>query len=255
MWVNQGAVPTVKTALQRIRRKFQTSATSSGTSEQPQDACAADVHPFDLQHGVDTSGLIWGEHLTTGKRNDEWNTAYYGIAPSVFHAAIDSLPIEHTRFTLCDIGSGKGRGVLLATRYPFRNVYGIEIVPELHAIALQNLGNYTGEMSPQTRVELLNKDATEFIFPIEPLVLFFYHPFCRPVLQQVLQNLGRSLKEHPREVFVVYINPELRGVLDRTSFLEKVSEVTLAMAREDYLADRVGSSVEECAIYCSRDVV
>src|SRR5579875_1516561 len=27
-------------------------------------------HPFDLDHGVDTSGLIWGEDLPSGNPND-----------------------------------------------------------------------------------------------------------------------------------------------------------------------------------------
>ena len=41
-------------------------------------------HPFDVQNHVQTSGLVAGRHLGTGHEHDEHNTAYYGIAPSVF---------------------------------------------------------------------------------------------------------------------------------------------------------------------------
>ncbi len=252
MWVNQGAVPTFKTAVQRLRQKLRPASQRSAAAESAPAHADTAIHPYDAQHGVETSGLIWGEHLASGRRNDTWNTAYYGIAPSVFHAAMRSLQIEHARFIFCDIGSGKGRAVLLAAEYPFREVIGIEIAPELHAIASRNIGSFTPRENLRAPIILLNEDATEFQFPLEPLVLFFYHPFCKPVLQQVLRNLDASLQAHPREVYVVYINPELRGVLDNTAFLERISEATLTMDPEDHLADRVGSTVEECAIYQSR---
>lgn len=247
MWANHGAASTVKAAFGRLKR----SATPAATVLM-ESASASEIHPFDLQHGVETSGLIRGEDLTSGRRSDAWNTAYYGIAPSVFHAAMGSLPIDFARFTFCDIGSGKGRAVLLAMQYGFHAVWGIEVTPALHAVAVRNLKTYCPPNAPKGGVRLLNIDAAEFVFPPGPLVVFFYHPFCRPVLERVLRNLHSSLKRRPREAFVVYINPEVRRVLDAAPFLEKLSETTLELAIEDRLADRRSSSVEECAIYRSR---
>ena len=45
-------------------------------------------HPFDLEHGTRTSGLIAGHHLSSGHRHDRHSTAYYAVAPSVFKAMI-----------------------------------------------------------------------------------------------------------------------------------------------------------------------
>jgi hypothetical protein len=42
------------------------------------------VHPFDLRHGVDTSGLIGGRRLSSGRTHDRHITAYWGTAPSAF---------------------------------------------------------------------------------------------------------------------------------------------------------------------------
>jgi hypothetical protein len=250
MLINQGFFATLRTAATRLRNRGRRQQVDSA-SDANVAAQRPAIHPFDLQYGVETSGLIWGEHLRSGERNDRWNTAYYGIAPSVFQAAIARLPINFHEFAFIDIGSGKGRAVMLATQYPFAEIYGVELAPELHAIAEANLRIFLGGRAVQPRVRLECMDAVKFALPERSLVLFFYHPFCRPVLKRVLRNLGVSLRARPRPAYVIYINPELRELLDHASFLEKISEGTLAMDAEDELADRIGSSVEECAVYRS----
>ena len=106
------------------------------------------VHPFDQMHGVDTSGLVPATHLATGHANDEHITAYYGVAPSILRALIGAWrasgpphPIED--YIFIDVGAGKGRGLLVASEYSFRKVAGIELNPELAAIARQNVEHWT----------------------------------------------------------------------------------------------------------------
>ena len=209
------------------------------------------IHPFDQRYGVETSGLIWGEHLASGSPNDRWSTAYYGIAPSVFHAMLAQVRDSIPGAAFIDMGSGKGRAVMLASQFPFADVFGVELSPELHAVATANLAAFQAKAPAATRVHLHRGDAAEFEFPLQPLVLFLYHPFCKPVLQTVLMSLEQSLREHPRPAHILYINIELRGVLDRAPFLTRTFSETLAMSAEDQMADRVGSTVEECAIYTS----
>ena len=101
-------------------------------------------HEFDRQYGVDTSGLVWSVDLKTGSPNDAWNTAYYGIGPSVFHHVMAQVlePLQRTA-TFIDLGCGKGRAVLLASQYPFAQVIGVEIAPQLHRIAVENAARYS----------------------------------------------------------------------------------------------------------------
>ena len=101
-------------------------------------------HPFDLEFGVRTSGLVAGRHLKSGHRHDRHNTAYYGIAPSVFEALMKrwrksgpAALIEE--FSLIDIGAGMGRAVLMAAEMPFRAVVGVELNATLAGIARRNL--------------------------------------------------------------------------------------------------------------------
>jgi SAM-dependent methyltransferase len=251
MVANYGWRAAATTARRHLRAKLNRHHSSTGgdpTLWQP-----TDEHAFDREHGVDTSGLIRGEALVTGSRNDRWNTAYYGIGVSVFHRVVEQVPARiREGATFIDLGCGKGRALLLASGYRFRQVVGVEIAPSLHGIAVENARRYRSMHPEVAPIDVLLGDAARYVFPSGPLLLYLYHPFCRPVLDQVLKNLGESLEREPREVAVVYINDELRDAFDRAPFLDRIWTATVAMDLMDCLADRVGSSAEDCTVYLSR---
>ena len=251
MVANHGWRVAAATARRRLRAKL--TRRHPGPEADPTPWQSTDQHAFDREHGVDTSGLIRGEALATGGRNDLWNTAYYGIGVSVFHRVLEQVPARlRAGATFIDLGCGKGRALLVAAGYPFRQVVGVEISPLLHGIAKENARRYLAKHPEAPPIELLLGDAAGYAFPSGPVLLYLYHPFCRPVLDQVLKNLAESLQREPREVAVVYINDELRDALDRAPFLDRVWTATVAMDAMDCLADRVGSSAEDCTVYLSR---
>lgn len=216
------------------------------------DAAPPTMHPFDTEFGTDTSGLIWGEHLPTGHPHDAWNTAYYGIAPSAFRQALELLHERNSltwpRFTFIDLGSGKGRAVLLAAQYRFARVLGVELAPQLHATAVANLTR----ISTVAQAEFLQADAADFPWQQTlrgPLLFFFYNPFSRPVLTKFLATLEISLRDEPREVYLLYINPELDAELVRRPHIEKLWQQTIDISEADQLADRFGSTTETVAAY------
>src|ERR1700691_1972444 len=99
------------------------------------------VHPFDERFGVDTSGLLY--ELPSGHQHDLYNNGYFAVAPSVLHSVMqalrDRLQLDYRRFSFVDVGSGKGRALLLACDYPFREIMGIELSPELDRVARANI--------------------------------------------------------------------------------------------------------------------
>ena len=257
MVVNHGWAAVMRTARARLRQRLRHG------SSQPSDTTTwlpTAEHEFDRRDGVDTSGLVWGLDLKTGSRSDAWNTAYYGIGPSVFHRVMAQVPESHQRTaTFIDLGCGKGRAVLLASEYSFPQVIGVEIAPQLQRIAVENVARYTaaryaegrGSINPHARAPGRCSSAT-IASPAGPLVVYLYHPFCRPVLEKVVRNLGRSLAAQPGNAAVIYINHELRDALDRAPYLQQVWCATVEMDASDRLADRVGSSMEDCALYLTR---
>ena len=254
MVANHGWAAAMRTAHDHLRRKLRRPAAAAD----PIIWLPTVVHEFDRQYGVDTSGLVWSVDLKTGSRNDAWNTAYYAIPPSVFHRVMAHVPESFLHgATFIDLGCGKGRALLLASEYPFAGIIGVEIAPQLHRAAVENVAGYSAARQVEGRsgappVNVILEDAAPYQFPSGPLVLYLYNPFCRPVLDQVIANLGRSLAREPRPVAVLYINHELHDALDRAPFLRRLWSATIAMDARDRLADRVGSSAEDCAIYLTR---
>jgi precorrin-6B methylase 2 len=105
-----------------------------------------------------------------------------------------------------DIGSGKGRAVLVAATYPFRRVIGVELSSELHEAACANLERNRDRLTCKN-VELVCADALEYEVPDDVSVVFLYNPFTGPVFERVLDKLIASVDRNPRTLRVVYANP------------------------------------------------
>lgn len=76
-----------------------------------------------------------------------------------------------------DLGSGKGRVVLQAARFPFRRVIGVEIAPELTEIAHANIAASRDGLRCQ-EIELVTADVLEYRLPPDVTVAYLYNPFA-----------------------------------------------------------------------------
>ena len=159
---------------------------------------------FDFDHGVDTT---WATvSLRTRFRELLSGGQYQASEPELFHQILRALPIDPAGFTFIDLGSGKGRSLLMAADYPFCRIVGVELLDELNTIALRNIHQYHGEQQKCFKLESQTGDARDFAFLAEPTVLYLFNPFPEHVLRTVLSNLGDSLRTSQREVFVIYHN-------------------------------------------------
>jgi SAM-dependent methyltransferase len=208
------------------------------------------VHPFDERFGVDTSGLVY--ELPSGHQHDLYNNGYFAVAPSVFHSVMqalrDRLALDYRRFSFVDLGSGKGRALLLASDYPFREIIGVELSAELDRVARANIARYTGARN-RPPVTSIQGDAAEFRWPPEPLVIYMWNAFTGPVMERVFHNLEASLAQLPRELYLVYIHPELESMLEDVPWLKRLWRDEFAMSEEDYGAWAFPNREEMCAVY------
>ncbi|MDH3598265.1 MAG: class I SAM-dependent methyltransferase [Candidatus Tectomicrobia bacterium] len=163
--------------------------------------------PFDRDYGTDTSGTLTpSEAQLSGDRAEE-ASAYTPIPTDELRRMIEDSGIPHEAlggYTFVDIGSGKGRAVLMAASYPFKRVCGVEMSEMLHAAAQQNAAIFQERAPACPPIELCCEDATTFEFPDGPLILFFFHPFGESVMSQVMDNLGQTLQKTPRPIVILY---------------------------------------------------
>ncbi|CAN5681087.1 hypothetical protein BH10ACI4_BH10ACI4_03870 [soil metagenome] len=233
------------------------------------------IHPFDLAHGVDTSGLVPAANLVTGHPNDEHVTAYYGVAPSILRTLIaqwrETVPPHPIHdYTFIDFGAGKGRAMLVASEMPFRRVIGIELNPDLADVAQRNLDLWQAAHADDptaprlARTDLLQQDALTFDLPVTPCVAFLFHPFEAPVLRSLLRRIEThfakqfAAKKVTPAFDLLYVNAECRAVLDHHPAFTRLFLGPVAMSPEDHVADLAAIAAqkeygstgdEECAIY------
>ncbi len=212
------------------------------------------IHPFDVQHGTDTSGLIGGADLLTGHAHDVYNTAYYGMSPSRFRGAMElwQKTLSGRRveeFTFVDLGCGKGRAVLMAMGLPFREVIGVELHPELARVAEANLVQWRSTGKPERPARIVCGDATEFKFPAGPCLLYLFNPFARPVVERLLRRLEVSFGDRAGLLDVVYFNPESAEAFAESGGFELLWKGTVELSAEDAAADLVASPDDQCELY------
>jgi SAM-dependent methyltransferase len=207
-------------------------------------------HPFDEQFGVETGGLIY--ELPSGHQHDMYNNGYFAVAPSVFHTIMgllqERLHVDFRDFSFVDVGSGKGRALLLASGYPFRKVVGVEISPELDRVARENIARYTAP-GPQAPITSFQGDAADFQWPPGPLLVYMWNSFTQPVMEQTFRNLEGSLAEVPRRLYIVYIHPELESQLSGLPWLARLWQEEVSMSDEDYAAWAFPNRNEMYAVY------
>lgn len=179
---------------------------------------------YDFDHGVDTTWATvpWRtrvrELLSGGQ--------YQPSEPWLFHQIMHSLPVKPEGFTFIDLGSGKGRTLLMASDYPFQRIVGVELIAEFDAAAQQNIARYHNDAQKCFSLESWAGDARDFAFPNGPMVLYLFNPFPDYVLRTVLTSLRNSLSESPGPVFVIYHNLVHERIIAEFAWLQPVYRTT-----------------------------
>jgi SAM-dependent methyltransferase len=199
-------------------------------------------HPFDVEFGVRTSGLVAGRHLKSGHRHDRHATAYFGVAPSVFRALVKRWrrtgpagPLEETTFV--DLGAGMGRALLLAAEIPFKAAIGVELNPTLAGIARRNVRAWKAEGRALTTVRVVEGDAVEFRLPQGPVAAFLFNPFEAAVMRKLLKAWRKALEGRAGELDILYVNNEQEGELEAARGFQRLYLGKVARSRADAIAD------------------
>ncbi len=198
---------------------------------------------FDRINHVDTGGIIEpGDLGVAGHEASVANAVHYAPSrPKRFLQLLASLPIDYSQFVFVDIGAGKGRALLLAARFPFKRIIGVEFAPSLAAIARRNVDSHSSRGPGRLRpVEVICADAIEYELPHEDLVLYLFNPFGSPVFNRFIAGIERSLQKSPRTIYFLYWSPMCEVEQARSSRFEKIA------GRRDlfavYRTRRLGSS-------------
>lgn len=121
---------------------------------------------------------------------------------------------------IVDFGCGKGGILISLSKYPFSKITGVEIAPELVAIAKSNIRKLNIK-----NAEIECCDAADFNQLKEYNYFYFFDPFPCVVMRDVLSNIEKSISEYPRKVTIIYLNPFCHEIIDASKLFVKTQEV------------------------------
>jgi SAM-dependent methyltransferase len=180
---------------------------------------------YDCDHAVDTT---WARLPVSVRLREVFSERLYQPTVEEEFAAImpHLATLDLQTFTFIDLGSGKGRALLLAAMYPFAHIVGVEVQPGLDAIARSNIERFQDPGQQCHSIETLCADAREYRFPLTNIVLYLFNPFPDYVLREVLINLVASARHVPRSIFVLYNAPFEKQEFERIPELRRYYETS-----------------------------
>ena len=180
----------------------------SGSVTKLTDFCAGNFYgaqqrAFDLMLGVSTCGIAATGDDDLGAGGE--NCHYQGCGwLSLRRALMDLNPTGSDVFV--DLGSGKGKALLIAGLLPYKRVVGVDIDKDLSRLAARNIERARRRLGTKT-VECLNASVLEWPIPDDASVIFMFNPFVGETFGMALTRIIESYDRNPRTLHIVYEHP------------------------------------------------
>jgi len=178
--------------------------------------CLTTADDFDAKYGTDTSGIVQPWNLDIPEHAVSQAIQYATAHVTTVDELLASLDIKHEEYSFIDLGSGKGRALLLASRFPFRQIIGVELSAQLRETSHVNIARFKANWQQCTNIRALCENATEFSFPAGNIVLYLFNPFGAETLRAVVSNLEAAIHETPARIYVIYVKPVHRRVFEES---------------------------------------
>jgi len=174
---------------------------------------------FDRKYGTDTARRIPRAEIKTDSENIV-HCVNYGASKEIpFRKLMQKLQLPRDN-VFVDLGSGKGRALMLASKYGFRKVIGIEFSGALCEAARENLRRFLQKSPSRSEIEVIESDVTKYQFRDDETVFFLLDPFNAPVFVEVLKNIRASVQRNPRKIWLIYSVPREHAFVERAGLFD-----------------------------------
>lgn len=163
---------------------------------------------FDHRYGIDTYTIVPKSELNFSDPYTNEHASRY--RPSSVHTIKKCLGIvishepDITESMIIDYGCGAGRVLIVAEQTGFKYITGVEFSAELVELCEANLNIYSPSCI-HTEINVVHKNAVHYAPPPHSRVFFFYAPFRGTIFDQVLKNIYKSVSEHQRSVYLIFL--------------------------------------------------
>ena len=172
------------------------------------------------KYNIDSIVLNRLNKLTITGNNLAHASIYQAANYFLLEKAFEYLQSINANQNIVDFGCGKGRVMVVAAYYEFKKITGIDFAKALCVAAEQNLAKVK-PLYTSTEFTIICDDVVNYKIKEDENVFFFFNPFDEVVMLQVVKNILKSLKENPRHVYTIYLNPLHKEIFLSAGFEEE----------------------------------
>ena len=172
-----------------------------------------------FDRGLETAPRVYLHDFARDDRTPYQPSAWHLLPRALRQVGVTELD------TFVEFGCGKGRVVHQAARRPFRRVIGVEVSPELAAVARAGLAARRRRHRCQN-VKIVVADVTQWRVPDDLTIGYFFRPFGDDTLAPLLRSIVESMDRKPRPVRLIYVWPtdRTRSMIRATDRFQIVKE-------------------------------
>lgn len=166
---------------------------------------------FDIFNKVETSTVVFTEDLDISEEDKKTSVRYRPVNIYSLVRAFKLLEgfVTPSETIFMDIGCGKGRALLGALKFGFKQVIGLELSSSLSKMADQQLKSFN-----KNNFKILNLNALEYDWSDNVGVYFFYQPFSEEIYTKVINSMIQKVDNF----FILEVTPRRRGLFKDLGF-------------------------------------
>jgi predicted RNA methylase len=175
---------------------------------------------IDRYYSIDTEGIVelplLGIDKDVGSRQE--STPFNHISN-----ILQTLKIT-PEDVFVDMGSGKGRVLLMAGLFPFKCIVGVDVSQKLNEICKLNIERMKKNLKAKNFL-IITSNANDYEIPDDATFIYFFNPFGMEVMKKVVERIIDSVDRHPRKVTIIWHNPKYEMEFERYYDLKKTREI------------------------------
>tara|TARA_B100000787_G_scaffold160241_1_gene139116 strand:+ start:1740 stop:2375 length:636 start_codon:yes stop_codon:yes gene_type:complete len=166
---------------------------------------------FDIKYKTDTQLRVGRSRMIA----THYAPSYYSPLKKIF-----SLIPNKKKLNFVDIGCGKGKVLLIASNFGFKNISGIDIDEKLLKICKKNISIY--QKTKKTKVKINVKKINADLYNVDDdNVFYFFNPFSYIILNKILKKIKKNNK---KETYIIYCAPQTNNYILNSHFKKIFTE-------------------------------
>jgi len=165
-----------------------------------------------LKYGHNTFIPVELKDLTVTNGDKKKASRYEAVSFYMLEKLLSAFRKVSGLTSIIDLGSGKGRVLMVAPHFGFTAITGIDFAKELCEQAIANMKEKETHF-PGIKWKVINENVENYDIGNQDSVFFMFNPFTEDVLKHFLEKLDHSCHEFPRSVYFLYASPQYQKLL------------------------------------------